>query len=95
MENLERNFNQSRWILCGDTECVCMNFPSPPSFFMKTQCIVKNVSNLSHSTTQTVVLFSVKTMRNNCDTSTSRNKFAQYKVKSRHYKRLLLITEAF
>ena len=50
--NLERNDNQPGSILCGD-ECVCMNFPSPPSFFLKTQCIVKNVSNLSHSTTQT------------------------------------------
>ena len=41
MENLERNFNQSGWILCGDTECVCMNFPSPPSFFMKRNVLLK------------------------------------------------------
>ena len=60
--NLGRNDNQSASIFCGD-KCVCMNSPSPPSFFIKTQCSVgspdgkhfKNVSNLSHSTTQTVV----------------------------------------
>ena len=37
--------------------------------------------------------FSVKMMRNNGETSTERNKSAQYKVKSRHYKWLFLITE--
>ena len=47
---------------------------------------LKNVLNLSHSTTQTVVFFRVKT---------DRNKFAQYKLNSRHYKWLSLITEIF
>ena len=32
------------------------------------------------------LLFFVKTMRNNSETSTDRNICAQYKVKSRHYK---------
>ena len=45
---------------------------------------LKNVLNLSHSTTQTVVFFRVKT---------DRNKSAQYKLNSRHYKWLSLITE--
>ena len=31
--------NQSGSLLCGD-KCVQMNFPGPPSFFIKTQCIV-------------------------------------------------------
>ena len=34
-------------------------------------------------------------MGNKRDTYTDRNKFAQYQVKSRHYKWLLLITEKF
>ena len=56
-------------------------------FSWKRNVYVKNVSNLSHSTTQTTqVLFFVKTMRNNSETSTDRNICAQYKVKSRHYK---------
>ena len=38
-QNLERNVNQSGSILCGD-KCIYMNFPSPPLFFVKTQCIV-------------------------------------------------------
>ena len=58
--NIERNANQSGFIICGD-KCARMNFPSPLSFYMKTQFIVrspegkhfKNVLNLSHSTTQT------------------------------------------
>ena len=65
---------------------------------MNTQCIVgspegkhfKNVSNLSHSTTHCCIL-SVETMLNNRETD--RKKSAQYKVKSQHYKWLLLITE--
>ena len=69
---------------------------------MNTQCIVgspegnhfKVVSNLSHSTTQTVDgIIRVKTMRNNSETD--RNKSAQYKVKSRNYKWLLISQKIF
>ena len=63
------------------------------------QCIVgspegkhfKNVSNLSHSTTQTVVFYVRKRCGKNSETD--RNKSAQYKVKSRHYKWCLLETQ--
>ena len=66
----------------GKRYCFCINFPSAPSFFMKTQCIVgssegkhfKTVSNLSPSQTH-LLFFSVKTMRNNSETDT--NKSAQ------------------
>ena len=101
--NLERNDYQSGLILCGD-KCLRMNFPSPPSFFMKKQCIVgspegkhfKNVLKFitfHYSNCETCFFHSVKTMRNNSETSTDRNKSAQYKIKSRHYKWLLLIAE--
>ena len=98
--NLERTDNQSGSILGGD-KCVCMNFSSPPSFFMNTQCIVgspegkhfKNVSKFITFHYSNCCFFSVKTMQNNSETSTEGNKSAPYKVKSQHYKWLLLIAE--
>ena len=52
-------------LCCTLKNVFCMNYTSPPSFFMNTHYIVespegkhfKNGSNLSHSPSQTVVFF--------------------------------------
>ena len=74
---------------------MCLHeFPQSPFVFHENVVSSEKGSkfNLSHSTFQTVVFLGVKIMGN---TYTDRKKFAQYKVKSRHYKWLLLITEKF
>ena len=76
---------------------MCLHeFPQSPFVFHENVMYCEKCFkfNLSHSTSQTV-FGGVKMMGNNRDTYTDRNKFAQYQVKSRHYKWLLLITEKF
>ena len=103
----QSSINQGPFFLASHLCCTlknvfCMNYTSPPPFFMNTHCIVgspegkhfKNGSNLSHFTFHfsNCCIFRVKTMRKNSDTE--RDKSAEYKFKLRHDKWLLRVTKS-
>ena len=70
-----------------------MNFHGPPSFFIKMQCIVESLED-KHFVNVSLLKLLYFSSKNNAEyQEIDRNKSVQYKVMSRHYKWLLVITE--
>ena len=70
-----------------------MSFPSLPSFFTKTQFIVGSPEGKKISRMFRIYHIPPLKLLMRYNSETDRNKSAQYKVRSRHNKWLLLITE--
>ena len=90
--NLYRNDDQPGSILCGN-KCVCIYPPPPPNVLLGRliEQIFQECFKFISLHFSNCCIFLVKTMRKNSEIDS--NKSTQYKVKLRHCKWLLLMTE--